>query len=351
MRLGRQCLADRYRARGRQFRHGREQRTRPGRRVQLPDAHGGAVGRRKSADSAGGVTADYNAFYSQGPATDYSWAGASYSDPAAFAAATSQGTHHFTLTAPVTESPAEGSPVINSANCSAPGEPSTDFHGQPWLRDPLATDASLGNRGRYASRGAFARRDTLPLTFTAPALNSAGYPAGTVPYSTGVTITGDGTSAWGEPVSYTVDFGDGSSSAPATPGTALTHVYPTAGQYTITLTATDTSGMTVDANVGTVYALPGSGPTAGLSAAPAGLGTTTGIESDTAVFTASPASTGWEIAGSVISYGGSGTGSGPGHRRHLGVHVRSAGHLHRHHHRDRQDRPKLHRQGHDHRRR
>ena len=265
-----------------------------------------------SADSAGGVTADYNAFYSEGPATDYSWAGASYSDPAAFAAATGQGTHDLTLTAPVTESPAEGSPVINSANCSALGEPSTDFHGQPWLRDPLATDASLGNGGCYASRGAFARRDTLPLTFAAPALNSAGYPAGTVPYSTGVTITGDGTSAWGEPVSYTVDFGDGSSSAPATPGTALTHAYPTAGQYTITLSATDTSGMTVDANVGTVYALAGSEPTAGLSAAPAGLGTTTGIESDTAVFTASPGSTGWEIAGSVISYGGSGTGSGSG---------------------------------------
>ena len=55
----------------------------------------------------------------------------------------------------------------------------------------------------------------MPVTFTAPALNSDGYPAGAVPFTTGVTVTSGGTSGWGEPVSYTVDFGDGSSPAPA----------------------------------------------------------------------------------------------------------------------------------------
>ena len=265
-----------------------------------------------SAASAGGVTADYNAFFSEGTAADYSWAGAGYPAPAAFTAATGQGAHDLTLPSVFIGTPPEGSPAIDSGDCSAPGLLSTDLDGQPWLRDPLATDAGLGNGGCYASRGAFARQDSLPVTFTAPALNSDGYPAGAVPYSTGVTVTSGGTSGWGEPVSYTVDFGDGSSPAPATPGTALTHAYPTAGQYAITLTATDTSGMTVNANLGTVYALPDSGPAAGLGAAPAGLGTTTGIESDTAVFTASPGSTGWQIATSAISYGGAGTGSNSG---------------------------------------
>ena len=214
------------RARGRQFRHGREQRTRPGRRVQLPDAHGGPVGRRKLGRLGGrGHGRLQRLLLARArPPTTPGQAPATPTRPPSRPPPVRERTTSPSPT-PVTESPAEGSPVINSANCSAPGEPSTDFHGQPWLRDPLATDASLGNGGCYASRGAFARRDTLPLTFTAPALNSAGYPAGTVPYSTGVTITGDGTSAWGEPVSYTVDFGDGSSSAPATPGTALTHAY------------------------------------------------------------------------------------------------------------------------------
>jgi PKD repeat protein len=265
-----------------------------------------------SAASAGGVTADYNALFSEGTATDYSWAGASYPAPGAFTAATGQGAHDLTLPAVFIETPPEGSPAIDSGDCSAPGLLSTDLDGQPWRRDPLATDASLGNGDCYASRGAFARQDSLPVTFTAPALNSGGYPAGAVPYSTGVTVTSGATSGWGEPVSYTVDFGDGSGPAPATPGTALSHAYTTAGQYAITLTATDTSGTTVNANVGTVYALPDSGPTAGLSAAPEGLGTTTGIQPDTAVFTASAGSPGWQIASSAISYGGSGTGSNPG---------------------------------------
>ena len=268
------------------------------------------VGLSVDASSAGGVTADYNAFFSEGSAVDYSWAGASYSNPAAFAAATGQGAHDLTLAGPFSRVPPEGSPAIDSGNCSAPGEPSTDWVGDPWLRDPLATGA-LGNGGCYASRGAFARQDVLPLTFTAPALNSAGYPAGAVPFTTGLTITGDATSAWSEPVSYTVDFGDGSSPVPATPGTAVTHTYPTAGQYKITISATDTSGMTESEALTPVDALPDQAPAAGLTAAPDGLNSSIGILPDTADFTASPSSSGWEVANDDISYGGAGAQSLP----------------------------------------
>ena len=265
-----------------------------------------------SADSADGVTADYNAFYSEGPASDYSWAGTSYPDPAAFAAATGQGAHDVTLALGFFTIPREGSSAINSANCSAPGELSTDYYGHPWLRDPLATDADLGSGSCDASRGAVARQDTLPLTVTSPALNSAGYPAGAVPFTTGVTITSDAASAWGEPVSYTVNFGDGSSPVPATAGTAVTHTYTTAGQYTITVKAADTSGMTASDTLQPVYAIPDQAPVAGLSAAPDGLHTTPGITPDTADFTASPGSTGWEIADAAMNYGGAGEASVPG---------------------------------------
>jgi hypothetical protein len=132
------------------------------------------VGLSVDASSAGGVTADYNAFFAEGTAADYSWAGTSYSDPAGFAAATGQGTHDITLASVLTTVPPEGSPAINSGNCSAPGVPGTDFEGDRWVRDPLATDADLGNGSCFVSRGAYARQDSLPFTSTAPPMDSAG---------------------------------------------------------------------------------------------------------------------------------------------------------------------------------
>ena len=261
-----------------------------------------------SADSGGGVTADYNAIYSYsaGGDADYSWAGTSYDSPASFSAATGQGTHDIALTTALVQVPTAGSPAINSANCSAPGELGTDVNGNPWVGDPQAVDASLGNGGCNASRGAYAPQDSMPITDTPPALDATGYAAGALPFTTGLTVTGATTSGWGEPVSYAVNFGDGSSPAPASSGTEVTHTYTTAGQYKITITATDTSGSTSSTVLAPVYALPDQAPVAGLSAAPDGLHSALGINPDTADFTASPGSTGWEIASTAINYGGAG---------------------------------------------
>ena len=277
--------------RRRQLRHGREQRPRRGHDRQLRSpARSGCRSTRARPTAAGGVTADYNAFCTAGGDDDYSWAGTSYPDPAAFTSATGQGAHDVTLANAVIRVPPEGSPAINSANCSAPGEPSTDIAGNPWVRDPLATDADLGNGSCYASRGAYARQDRLPVTYTAPPippLDSAGYPAGVVPYTFGVTVTSAATSPWDEPVSYTVNFGDGSAPVPATPGTATTHQYTTPGEYTITITAADTSGSTATAT-DPVYALPAKPLAIGLSAAPGGL--------DAVDFTFSPGNIGTDDA-------------------------------------------------------
>jgi PKD repeat protein len=259
-----------------------------------------------SADSAGGVTADYNAFYTAGPASDYSWAGASYPDPAAFTAATGQGAHDVTLASAFYAAPPKGSAAINSANCSAPGELSTDVSGNPWVSDPQATDASLGNGSCYASRGAYAPQDSMPVTYTAPPPVTTGYSAGEVPFTFWVTVTSATTSGWGEPVSYTVNFGDGSAPVPAVPGTAAGRTYTTAGQYAVTITAADTSGSTDTVTLPQVYAVPDQGPTAGLSAAPEGLGSSLGIQPDTAAFTGTTGLADWEIASSSISYGDSG---------------------------------------------
>jgi PKD repeat protein len=268
-----------------------------------------SAGLSVDASSAGGVTADYNAFFSAGSSGDYSWAGTAYADPANFAAATGQGTHDLTLPHGFEGIPPEGSPAIDSADCLAPGELSTDIIGSPRVRDPLATDASLGNGTCYADRGAYERQDSVPVpSYTLP-LDSAGYPAGAVPYTTGVTVTSAATSPWNEPVSYVVDFGDGSAAVAVTPGTAVTHQYTAVGQYTITVTASDTSGSTAS-RISQVFALPDQPMKAKLSAAPDGLHSVTGITPDTADFTDTSGIPGWEISSRALAYGGNGAATG-----------------------------------------
>ena len=252
-----------------------------------------------SANSAGGVAADYNAISAAGADDDYSWAGSSYPSPADLASATGQGGHDVDLTDGLTGTPPEGSPVINSANCAAPGELGTDIIGNPWVSDPLATDASLGSGSCDASRGAIARQDSLPVTFTAPPMNSSGYTAGAVPYTFGLTVTSATSSPWNEPVSYTVNFGDGSAPVPAAVGTPTAHQYTTPGQYTVTITATDVGGSTNSAT-DLALAVPAQPLAVGLHAAQAAL--------NTADFTASPGNIDTDVAlASVgLSCGGAG---------------------------------------------
>lgn len=263
-----------------------------------------SAGLSVDAASAAAVTADYNALRSVGASTDYSWDGTAYSDPASFTAATSQGTHDLALPTTFAAVPPEGSPAIDSADCLAPGELSTDIFGNPRVRDPLATDAGLGNGACFADRGAYERQDNVPISFT-PQLNSAGFAAGAVPYTAGVTITSASTSGWNEPVTYSVDFGDGSEAVAATPGTAVTHPYTAVGQYTITITAADTSGSTVSRTY-QVDAIPDQPLKPKLSAAPDGLHTVPGILPDTADFSDSSGIPGWQETSRIIDYGGEG---------------------------------------------
>lgn len=258
----------------------------------------------RSAGSAGGVKADYNAVLARGNASEYSWAGTSYATVTAFRnGVPGQGTHDVELPGALLMSPPpEGSPAIDSADCSAPGELSTDFIGQPRVADPLATDASLGNGTCHADRGAYERQDAMPITYTRSPVLSSGTTAGTVPFTSGVTITSGTTSAWKEPISYTVDFGDGTASAAATPGTEVTHMYTTPGQYTVTITATDTSG-SADTATYTAFALTDQPLTAGLSARPNGFGSSTGISPDTADFTASFGARAWELSSDILAFG------------------------------------------------
>jgi PKD repeat protein len=264
----------------------------------------GLVVDARSATSAGGVTADYNAILGQAPDSEYSWAGTSYPTAAAFRAGVpGQGAHDLDLL-PSFAANWDTSPIADSADCSAPGEFSrfsTDFYGRPRdVIDPLATDASYGNGTCHADRGAVELQDTFTFadSVTPSTLKlAAGQPAT-------VTLTsGDATSGWGEPASYTVDFGDGSGPVPVTVGgTPASHVYSTPGQYAITLTATDASGSAVSSQkVISVYTVQAPPVSLAATASRGGFGIWPDMATFT--FTGSAGQYGWEIASAKLAFG------------------------------------------------
>lgn len=188
------------------------------------------------AASASGVTADYNALSAQtsgqAPRTEYSWAGTTYASVAAFQAGTSRGAHDIDLlTSVVLHLPNEGSPLIDSANSSAPGALDSDFYDFPIVDDALVANTGVGK----ADRGAFERQDTLTQTGLAVTPS-----VGMMPLPVTINL-GTTTSSWGEATSTSVDFGDGTAPVAAASGT-VPHTYAAAGTYTVTLTTTDTDG-------------------------------------------------------------------------------------------------------------
>ncbi|MBO0870584.1 MAG: PKD domain-containing protein, partial [Micromonosporaceae bacterium] len=196
-----------------------------------------------SADSATGVRADYNAVQIGAPDYVYDWAGTTYPTLQQFQAGTGQGAHDVPVPNYADGGgtprgvPPEGSPLVDSADATAPGELGTDLSGRPHVDDPL-----VGNTGTglgYHDRGAIELQDALPLAPVYTPSNTRG-PA---PLDLSVALDAPAVSPWAEPVTYTVDFGDGDGPVPVTAGTA-THTYQTPGTYTATVAAADTGGST-----------------------------------------------------------------------------------------------------------
>ncbi|GAA5195253.1 hypothetical protein GCM10023322_61570 [Rugosimonospora acidiphila] len=180
-----------------------------------------------SADSAANVRSDYNDYMVTAPAVEYSWGGTSYPTAAAFRSATGQGAHD--LDGRVS--------LVDAADANAPGELSTDELGNPRVNDPLVPDTGVG--ASAPDLGAREVQDVLHLSETATpsALQSTG-----APFTVGFTVSAPAVSQWSEPITTTVDFGDGGGAAPVAPGDTVTHTYETRGVYVATTTATDTSG-------------------------------------------------------------------------------------------------------------
>ncbi|MFD8819018.1 PKD domain-containing protein [Streptomyces sp. NPDC059627] len=250
-----------------------------------------------SGDSAGQVTADYNvAANGMGSATsqrpEYAWAGTPYATTAALRNATGQGAHDIDgLGLNSLAAPLEHSPLIDSADAGAPGELSTDSVGHPRADDLLVADTGTGTTA--PDRGALEREDVITIPGDA-------YPSsGIAPFTTWVTA--DAVSSWGEALTYSVDFGDGSPPATGAPGTRITHAYTTPGNYLAHITVTDTDGTSKSG---------GSWTKAGTATPPPASLSATAMTADNgetnagfAQFVAPESAEAWEVLSRVVDFG------------------------------------------------
>lgn len=166
-----------------------------------------------SADSAAQSRVGYNLF-SHLPASGYlyNWAGVGYSDLATFQKETGQGRMDL-LSADA--GPTENSATIDSADANAPGELATDNYGRPRVQDPLVPDSGTGVG--YYDRGAIEFQDPFSSyrPSESPDRTEVGYP---------ITITAQDWNPWGDTVTRTYDFGDGSPVVSSTAG-SVQHTY------------------------------------------------------------------------------------------------------------------------------
>lgn len=253
-----------------------------------------------AADSTHGVQVGYNAWSAVAPRFDYSWGGTDYTTAVAFAAGVpGQGGHDLDIPpADVTPTaPAEGSPLIDSADASAPGEPLTDFYGNPRADDPNTPNTGTGSG--FVDRGAIEREDTLSL---APTYSPAA-PLGAAPYT--FSVTPNAGDSWGDTLTTTVDFGDGSG-AQTVSGSQISHVYSTPGIHTATTTTGDVNGYAVK-RTQTVQVATSTAPSVTLAATTlASSGSLVWVWPDEAGFALGAGANRWEIK-SAQFYPGDGT--------------------------------------------
>ncbi|AUG79768.1 hypothetical protein CFP65_5055 [Kitasatospora sp. MMS16-BH015] len=185
------------------------------------------IGLAVSAASVTGTKADFNSYSPRPASAAYSWAGATYQQPAEFATATGQGRHdlreRLNFDADSIETvPTATSGSTDSADAGAPGELTTDLYGHPRVDDLEATDAGAGPVGYY-DRGAAELQEFRDLSVsTSP---------DTGPYPLPVTLTAKATQSWADPATtYTFDFGDGSDPL-VSKDPVVHHVYRKAGTY------------------------------------------------------------------------------------------------------------------------
>jgi parallel beta-helix repeat protein len=203
---------------------------------------------RIESGSTSGTTMDYDLVHlTSSDDALLIWSSKSYMTLSAFRSASHQETHGIDA-APGWAGPSSGdfhlsagSPAIDSADSSPSGQPTTDIEGNGRVDDPAVPDTGAGTPA-YADRGAYERQaggDAPPTARLSVTPSSA-------PVNAQVTADASAsTDPDATPIaSYDFDFGDGTpATGPQTQG-AASHAYNTPGTYTVTVTVTDTAGLT-----------------------------------------------------------------------------------------------------------
>ncbi len=194
------------------------------------------------------TTVDNNLVYLSKPGTMYVF-GSSYTSLAAMRTATGQEQHGVQANPNFADSTSgdlqltEGSRAIDSAASGVSGEQSNDILGTARSDDPLVVNTGTGPQ-TFHDMGAYEFVSTgtqLPPT-AALMVTPAG---GGAP----VAVSADASASsdpGGQPLSYTFDFGDGTTVGPQA-GSVAAHTYLAAGTYTASVTVTDTANLTATA--------------------------------------------------------------------------------------------------------
>jgi parallel beta-helix repeat protein len=197
--------------------------------------------------STAGTTLDHDLVFLTTADTMMIWDSTSYSSLAAFQAASGQEAHGIQAD-PRWVAPGggdfrlrAGSPAIDSANSGASGQPGSDFAGNSRVDDPATPNTGVGPRA-YDDRGAY---EFQPggVSNSPPSAALAVTPAsGPAP----LAVTADASSSAdpdGNIATYAFDFGDGSAPVGPQTGATVTHTYASTGTFTVTVSVTDTGGL------------------------------------------------------------------------------------------------------------
>jgi parallel beta-helix repeat protein len=223
--------------------------------------------------STAGTTMDYDLVYLTTPDTLLVWNSVSYTSLATFRTATGQEAHGIAAD-PRWANPAgadfhltAGSPAIDSANSGASGQPPNDGDGNPRVDDRDVVNTGAGPRA-YDDRGAYELQ-------WEPSPDSPPNVAATVTPSSGdaplhVTVDASAsTDTDSTPIAtYTFDWGDNSPAAGPQAGATATHTYGSTGMYVVTVTATDTGGLSSIATRTVVVSAVDAPPAAALGVSP-----------------------------------------------------------------------------------
>jgi parallel beta-helix repeat protein len=212
----------------------------------------GNIGIWDSAPST--TTADHNLVWLSKTGTLYVF-GSSYTSLAAMQAATGQERHGVQANPQFVSQTAwnlqlqEGSAAIDRGDSGAAGEQEVDLLGNPRVDDPSVPNTYAQGPRLYDDLGAYefqpapAPPPPPPPPPAAPTAALTVTPtSGTAPLAVSADASAS-TDPQGQTLTYSFDFGDGSSTGQQS-GPTASHTYSAAGTYQLTVTVTNTSGLT-----------------------------------------------------------------------------------------------------------